>query len=615
MDLDDLVQYYKGDMFKDGKTWWDEPGAPDETDQQFHGFDVWRSQRQKLEKAFATLNDAPNEYEWDLPAWSTDAGYSYPNNKVMMPAGTFWEPMFGADYPTFVNYAHFGVAAGTEMAHAFDDIGTLVSSDGILGDLLSEQDRQNFNESTQCFREKYNGMPVVAGDPVNSKSDRYRVDGPRILNSIMADTTGADMAYRAWKATQRDHQDPSLPGFTFMTNDQQFWLLRSYYHCEKTRKEAWENMMLNGPHAPPSVRLDEPLRDLESWYESWQCPVPKRAPMCKLYGKKQTIKEMDVNWWPEKGSVDDRTFPLESMNYVPSYRDLDMKRKRSLDTGVEHPHGKRISDHEPGSRLHDPKPLPIPWGHPKPRQTVSEKHWLSPWWNIKGQLELDRWEVGINMSRDARLERMRKLEAEKAELNGSASVLPIEVKQREERLKEIDKELKVEEKEQDWYEQEDEFRKSQVNEFDTWLRDAWGKLWPIHFMPPMPAHRQYVKESTDQLKIDILRKLMVEDNLGPLRKLWKFGLAKHIADKAGVIRYDANRSLIKDREKIAKANVDADERQYRQSQAWAREKLEIEASDAYLKETWLPKKDWEKKELKWYEKPWEEELPALREGD
>lgn len=315
MNWDDLFAYYRDDKLMAGKDWWNEPDIPTQVENdRFHGYDIWRVKRRKLEKALETLDEAPQEYAWNRPAWSSQAGYNHQTNKLVLPAGMFRSAMFDTQGPSFVNYALFGVNAATEMARALGQIGTHMSHNGTIDDWLPEEDREKFNKRVQCFHNKYHGMNLTEWELTGTSVDDYRVDSSKVLESIMADTNGADMAYRAWKAeqdTRKDmsapefteyslesvYKDRSLPEFTHYTNAQQFWLLQSLVHCHRLNAGSWEDLMSHGLDAPPVVRLKRTVQDLESWYEAWQCPVREDRPMCRLYGKNHGIQKYTVRWW------------------------------------------------------------------------------------------------------------------------------------------------------------------------------------------------------------------------------------------------------------------------------------------------------------------------------
>ncbi|KAF4969438.1 hypothetical protein FZEAL_10227 [Fusarium zealandicum] len=310
-----------------------------------HGQDQMNLRAFKVDKAWKRIGKAPNKYQWTLNPWDTWAAYSPQLNKVMAPAGMSWEPIYDPRLPSYVNYAGFGAYIAQQMSHAFDDVGFLISPNGTLDKWMPEEDQRKYDERAKCFLKKYDGIKVTTDE---KKPKTLNVNGRLVLNNIIGDTQGTDMAYRAWKAEQGDKPDAALPGFAHLTNDQMFFLIRSYFHCSKQRPQALDMQVNLGPDAPPSVRVGKPLKDLESWNEAFQCEVPKKT--CKLYGKKRSLKNKKVKWYK-----DDRTrsrqypqdeTPKKNHNKKVKKGQEKKKEKRGLAEEIYQFQGEELDDDE-----------------------------------------------------------------------------------------------------------------------------------------------------------------------------------------------------------------------------------------------------------------------------
>ncbi|KAM5351892.1 hypothetical protein ACJ41O_004615 [Fusarium nematophilum] len=284
-----------------------------------HLDDHMKLQAFRANKTWEKLTKPPNKERWSVNPWELRPVYDPQLNKMMLPLALHWKNLIDFRAPGYFSYASYGTLIAQEMSKAFDDVGVNFSPNGTFDEWLPDEDLKRYNEQAQCFLDKYDGMKVTWKNPQKWKKPglwdspldmlkkgpmrkEYQLKGRLVLNNIIGDTQGTELAYRAWKARQGNRTEPALPGFGHLSNDQLFFVIRSTFHC--TKDQAFQKMAFDinlGPDAPANVRVGHPLRDLESWNEAFQCKAPEK--MCRVYGKERAIERKIVRWDPNYYAV------------------------------------------------------------------------------------------------------------------------------------------------------------------------------------------------------------------------------------------------------------------------------------------------------------------------
>ncbi|KAK7430637.1 hypothetical protein QQZ08_002929 [Neonectria magnoliae] len=240
-----------------------------------HGDDYLRIESWYAHKAWSNdLYKPPNKDKWLVNALDMETYFSPDQNSVVVPGGIMVHPLFTSELPSLFNYAALGSMMSTEMAHAFDKVGGGLSPNGTIDDWMTREDVGQFDVREQCFADKYDKYNVT---------DVFPLNGKQFAGEALADTHGIDMAYAAWKANFNPHKEKILPGFFEFSDDQLFFVIRSMFHCSKTRPELPRLQAGSGLTLPRTIDTWAPLKDSKIWNEAFKCK-PKE-PLCRAWGK------------------------------------------------------------------------------------------------------------------------------------------------------------------------------------------------------------------------------------------------------------------------------------------------------------------------------------------
>lgn len=234
-------------------------------------FDLRKSRIKKEWEAFAK---PPPAKPCHLGATSINAIYSPAENSIKLPAALMKSPLFDARLPSVANYAGLGSIAAHEFTHALDDSNRHFDEEGVIKKLGWEKsDEKNYRARAQCFKKLWDGKQA---EPNSTK-----IDGGVVLGEAIADSYGADIAYKAWKASRGPH-DEGLAGLEKFTADQLFWILRSMPFCAAKEDTLDKVSAKYDPHPPMNLRTWLPLKNSKEWHESFGCEM--KEPACELFG-------------------------------------------------------------------------------------------------------------------------------------------------------------------------------------------------------------------------------------------------------------------------------------------------------------------------------------------
>ena len=118
---------------------------------------------------------------WDLPPREVNAFYEATANQIVFPAAMLQEPFFNEKASYASNLGSIGTVIAHEIAHAFDDVGSLFDDQGNYRDWWTAEDRESFAERSKKFIEYFGSIEAVPG---------AKVDGELTLGENIADTSG-----------------------------------------------------------------------------------------------------------------------------------------------------------------------------------------------------------------------------------------------------------------------------------------------------------------------------------------------------------------------------------------------------------------------------------------
>jgi endothelin-converting enzyme/putative endopeptidase len=214
--------------------------------------------------------------EWGMTPPTVNAYYSGQMNDINFPAGVLQPPLYDAKMDDAPNYGNTGGTIGHELTHGFDDQGSKFDALGNLHEWWTKDDRQKFEERTQCVADQYAQYVVVDDIHINSKLT---------LGEDVADLGGEILAYIAWKDATRSKQLHAVDG---LTPDQRFFVGFAQWACENERPEDMRVRALTDPHSPARYRINGVVVNMPEFAQAFSCKqgqamVKPAENVCKVW--------------------------------------------------------------------------------------------------------------------------------------------------------------------------------------------------------------------------------------------------------------------------------------------------------------------------------------------
>ena len=228
----------------------------------------------EVKRDLAKIGKPVDPNEWYMSPPTVNAYNDGQMNEIVFPAGILQPPFFNKDAPDAVNFGAMGMVVGHEITHGFDDEGRKLDSTGNLRDWWSEASGKAFEERTKCVEKQFDDSIAL---------EDIHVIGALTLGENTADLGGLKMSLLAmseWQKTKPAAADsPYTPEQLFFLGYAQSW-------CSKYRPEAARVRAKTDPHAPPFLRVNNPLKNLPAFQEAFFCqagdPMVK-ADACEVW--------------------------------------------------------------------------------------------------------------------------------------------------------------------------------------------------------------------------------------------------------------------------------------------------------------------------------------------
>uniref|UniRef100_A0A0C9R2B7 Mmel1_2 protein n=1 Tax=Fopius arisanus TaxID=64838 RepID=A0A0C9R2B7_9HYME len=233
---------------------------------------------------------------WMMDPVTVNAAYAMDINIMVVPAVDFQPPLFGEKVPNYVNYATAGVVIGHEMGHGLDYAGLRVN--GTHYAFVAE----NFYKQAKCFIDQfdefYGGQTFAPPDSDESPETR----GQRTVQENIADTTGIEAVYRAYRRMQknkRQREELKLPGFEKYTDEQMFFISFAGLWCEVSTPQYHKREdVLSDSHSPGKYRVLGSISNTHEFGKIFNCPAG--SPMnpddkCSVWIKEDAVHKKKVS--------------------------------------------------------------------------------------------------------------------------------------------------------------------------------------------------------------------------------------------------------------------------------------------------------------------------------
>ncbi|MCK9689056.1 M13 family metallopeptidase [Comamonadaceae bacterium BS-T2-15] len=195
--------------------------------------------------------------EWGMTPQTVNAYYDGTKNEIVFPAAILQPPFFDMKADDATNYGAIGAVIGHEISHGFDDEGSQYDGDGKLRNWWTPEDRKAFEAITGKLDAQYSAYEPLPG---------VHVKGKLTMGENIADLSGLQIAYKAWKISLNGKPAPVIDG---LTGEQRFYYGFSQAWREKLRDEAMLHQVTSDPHSPPQFRADGASINSDGFHEAF----------------------------------------------------------------------------------------------------------------------------------------------------------------------------------------------------------------------------------------------------------------------------------------------------------------------------------------------------------
>ncbi len=216
-----------------------------------------RARRFEYERRVARINDKVDRAEWHMTPQTVNAYYNPASNEIAFPAGILQPPFFDMRADDAVNYGAIGAVIGHEISHGFDDQGSQYDGDGKLQSWWSENDRKAFEALGARLIAQYEQYEPLPGKRINGKLS---------LGENIADLSGLQIAYKAYKLSLKDKPAPVIDG---LSGEQRFFYGWSQAWRTKMREATLLQRLVAGPHSPPEFRANGAVVNHDGFHDAF----------------------------------------------------------------------------------------------------------------------------------------------------------------------------------------------------------------------------------------------------------------------------------------------------------------------------------------------------------
>ena len=210
----------------------------------------WQRQAQRAGKPV-------NRKEWFITPQTVNAFYDPTRNEIVFPAAFLEAPYFDMKADDAANYGAIGGVIGHEISHGFDDQGSQFDGDGALRNWWTEADRKAFEAIGDKLAAEFNSYEPIPGKHVN---------GRLTMGENIADLSGIQVAYKAYKRSLGGKPAPVLDGFS---GEQRFFLGWAQAWRSKAREERVMQLLTTDPHSPDQFRANGPAANTDGFHEAF----------------------------------------------------------------------------------------------------------------------------------------------------------------------------------------------------------------------------------------------------------------------------------------------------------------------------------------------------------
>jgi putative endopeptidase len=205
----------------------------------------------------AKADHAVDRAEWQFTAQTVDAMYDPMLNEIVFPAASLQPPFFDINADDAANYGAIGANIGHEISHGFDAMGSQFDGQGVMRNWWTDADRKAFDALGQQLVKQFDAYEALPGKHVNGKLT---------LSENIADLSGLQVAFRAYRRSLNGQSSPVIDG---LSGEQRFFLAAAQFRRVKMRDAAMLTMLSSDPHAPHAMRANGPAINTDGFHQAF----------------------------------------------------------------------------------------------------------------------------------------------------------------------------------------------------------------------------------------------------------------------------------------------------------------------------------------------------------
>jgi len=203
-----------------------------------------RAGRFEYERRAARVGQPVERAEWEMTPQTVNAYYERSKNEIVFPAAILQPPFFDPNVDDATNYGAIGAVIGHEISHGFDDQGSKFDGEGLMRSWWTEQDRASFDALGTKLVQQFDRYEPIPGRTVN---------GRLTLGENIADLSGLQIAFKAYRRSLGGHAAPVIDG---LTGEQRFFYAWAQAWRGKAREPRQLELLTVDPHAPRRFRAN-----------------------------------------------------------------------------------------------------------------------------------------------------------------------------------------------------------------------------------------------------------------------------------------------------------------------------------------------------------------------
>ena len=215
-----------------------------------------RAEEHEYRHQLAKLGKAPDRGEWWMTPQTVNAVQLPLQNAMNFPAAILEAPFFDPDADAAANYGAIGAVIGHEVSHGFDNTGAEFDAQGRLHNWWTPEDSAHFKAAADRLVQQYDAYEPLPG---------LHINGTQTLGENIADVSGLQAAYRAWRKSLGGKEAPVIDG---LTGDQRFFLAYGQAWRTKMREATLRARVIGDGHAPGTFRA-QTVRNIDTWYPAF----------------------------------------------------------------------------------------------------------------------------------------------------------------------------------------------------------------------------------------------------------------------------------------------------------------------------------------------------------